>query len=362
MELGLGNLATGLIDGYQVGRKMKRQDEQDALHAEERGLRMDTLRTQNANAAEDRQLRLTEGAEDRQHELQQRERTLKQQQREDAEDAYLRKRFALMDAAQNDPAQGDALVNAIEDDYANDPLFDDGYVVKFARNADGSLIKDEKGRYRGEQFTKDGKPTGVVQTPTANELTDGILGRLSPAETFKSRRDAAAAGAKDAREHKQKKEIEQMGHDSAEKVARINADSRLAVAEAKAAIAESRGKGVVESQADRRVQTIGLMKAMKDDNSLKYHTDANGKPDFKRPRSYQDQYKEVYGLLYGEDDGGGASPPPQAAPKPAARSLTAPGKSGAAPQYVRTGMKDGRRIGQLADGTIVDIATGKAVK
>ncbi|MGE4072710.1 MAG: hypothetical protein AB7E72_16195 [Lysobacterales bacterium] len=163
-------------------------------------------------------------------------------------------------------------------------------------------------------------PDGKEQTgeyASIDELDDDILTMANKeyrTKALAARQSAKTDSAKEDREHGRKKELKQMEIESAERIARMNNTTKQAISDAKAAIMESRGRGVIESQADRRVQTINLLKTMKDDPSLKFHTNPDGKPDLKRPKSFDDQYNEVYSLLYGNDAAPAVAPAAPANP------------------------------------------------
>jgi hypothetical protein len=316
--------ATGLMQGIQYMDERNRRIKQD-----ERQARLDNLQEQDyARRAELQGL------------------TLQQKQTEMADyqanaplrDRERQEKTRVFDAADHQRKVDESLFNlakgyeqnkSLDGLKAVNDLFDDGldFVGGDTDPATGAITIRRKDTVTGEEFENTytnfddlltkarqySSPSAWMATEEARikRLQDAI-DKASELEAFDKKEGV-----------KSKYEIKKVDKENAgrEAVARITANSRLAVAEAKAAIAESRGRGVVESQADRRVQTINLLKTMKDDPSLKYHTNADGKPDYKRPKSYNDQYNEVYSLLYGND----AAPPvapPAASANPAAAGVT----------------------------------------
>lgn len=306
--------ATGLMQGIQYMDERNRRAKQDerearrdelyekdyALRAEEQGIRLKKEQGELADYEADAPLREGE-----------RESKLK----------------AIADK-QEQEATMDRLAEAMARDDMTGSL--DGRISFFNELGQefGTQVK------AGARDPKTGKvsvtfvgPDGKEQTgeyASIDVLDDDILTMANKeyrTKALAARQSAKLDSAKEDRAHRRAKELKQMDINKDLEVARINSSSRLAVAEARAAVAESRGRGVIESQADRRVQTINLLKTMKDDPSLKYHINSEGKPDYKKPRSYNDQYNEVYSLLYGND----AAPPvapPAASANPAAAGVT----------------------------------------
>lgn len=299
--------ATGLMQGIQYMDERNRRIKKD-----ERQARLDNLQEQDyARRAEAQGL------------------SLQQKQAEMADyqaDAPIRE------------GERAAKLKAIQDRQEQDAMMDKVAAAMGQDDLSGSLngrigLLNELGQEFGTQVKsgardpKTGKVSltfigadGKEQTgeyASVDELDDDILimaNKEYRTKALASRQSAKADAVKDGRKHGQAKELKQMEIDKDIQIARMNNSTRQAISEAKAAIAESRGRGVVESQADRRVQTINLLKTMKDDPSLKYHTNPDGKPDFKRPKSFDDQYNEVYSLLYGNDAAPAVAPAAPANP------------------------------------------------
>ncbi len=301
--------ATGLMQGIQYMDERNRRIKQD-----ERQARLDNLQEQDyARRAElqgltlqKTQMEVADYEADKP--LREGERTQKLQKMEqEQEQTALMDRMAEVMARDDMTGSLDGRIGML-----NELGSDFGTQVK------GGTRDPKTGKLVLTFTTADGKER-VGEYNSIDDLDDDILtlsDKTYRAKALQARQTTKAESAKDDRKHKREKELKQMEIDKDLEVARITANSRRAVNEAKATIAESRGRGVIESQADRRVQTINLLKTMKDDPSLKYHTNAEGKPDYKKPRSYKDQYSEAYRLLYGEDGApavnpaaGGVTPP-----------------------------------------------------
>lgn len=326
MELGLGHLADGVVGGFMAGRRIKREDERAVQDTEERGLRMDAMRTSQENDAVDRDFT-----------LQQRERAVSEQQTKDGLRDFFRKVSPLVEAGQDDAA-----MEVIGQEYKNNPIFADGHYAEADKDEKGAFIKDKDGNYSVSYFTEDGKPTGQKRAVKPEQALVSMLDYFDPEEAIKRKQSSAAETAKDAREHNQQIKLEDVKHDNAMELAQLNNDSRAAIQQLRIDALESGKTGRLVSVADRGKMAVELAKTFKDDRAYRGKT----------PAQRLQEARVMIDSLYGDpaEVAAPAPAPAAAAPKPAA------------PQFVRTGTKNGRKVGQLPDGTIVDIATGKAVK
>lgn len=199
---GFGDFGLGLAEGYTKGQNLRRQDESDALAAEDR-----------RQAQEDRGINMKRSAEDRQYTLSQRDvladqqgRQKKAQEFSDAQVEAGRKVAPFVIG--KDPL---GAVDVIENEFNTTPAFSNGIIHKIARDEAGKPVVD-----------KDGLITlSVIDQKSGKEMKQGqvdpraYIGWFNhidnPWEAVKSEQDAAAAEATHQKRRAEKKEDLEFG-------------------------------------------------------------------------------------------------------------------------------------------------------
>lgn len=199
---GFGDFGLGLAEGYTKGQNLRRQDESDALAAEDR-----------QQAQEDRGINMKRAAEDRQYTLSQRDvladqqgRQKKAQEFSDAQVEAGRKVAPFVIG--KDPL---GAVDVIENEFNTTPVFSNGIIHKIARDEAGKPVVD-----------KDGLITlSVIDQKSGKEMKQGqvdpraYIGWFNhidnPWEAVKSEQDAAVVEATHQKRRAEKKEDLEFG-------------------------------------------------------------------------------------------------------------------------------------------------------
>lgn len=340
------NIGNGLMQGFQFGEGIRRgrvqderlaaQDERAAAQ-EARRAEMDGLTIQNAKntAAEyEANTPIRDGARaEKLAEQEEAAETRRNEQELFAADAYYQK-------------TGD--LSAYKDTFKD---VDQNYEVH-------SIGADPK---TGEITVEVVDHMGGTITPRKfkdyNELTTTLAKFASPSARKAAIADAAAKKAKlDEEDREEQRDIrgDERKHASAVDLANLSNSSKFALQELKIAALEAGKTGRLVSVADRGKMAVELAKTFKDDRAYRGKT----------PEQRLQAAKVMIDSLYGEP----VPSDPAPADSPAAGGLSK-ADAGARPPaekpagFVRTGTDaSGRKVGLRADGTIVDIATGKAVQ
>lgn len=186
----------------------------------------------------------------------------------------------------------------------------------------------------------------------------GTLAKLSSPSAYKSAIAQAQAQREklEAEDREEQRDVrgDKRKHASAVELANLNNSSKFAIQELKIAALEAGKTGRLVSVADRGKLAVELAKTFKGDRAYRGKT----------PKQRMQEAKSIIDSMYGEQ----APSVPAPADSPAAGGLSK-ADAGARPPaekpagFVRTGTDaSGRKVGLRADGTIVDIATGKAVQ